>query len=64
MIMGTLTLFPGYNFINHTNLFGLSLGTILIAMGFYFLVEDSFSRKGQQEGFGQPQGQEEEEFFT
>lgn len=63
MIMGVLTIFPGYNFINHTNLFGLSLGTILIAMGFYFLIEDSFSREKQREGFDQPQGQEGEEFF-
>lgn len=61
MIMGVLTIYPGYNFINHTTLLGLSLGTILIAIGFYFLIEDSFSREKQQEWFGQPQGSEEEE---
>ncbi|KKN65959.1 hypothetical protein LCGC14_0476620 [marine sediment metagenome] len=63
MVMGVLTLFPGYNFINHSNLFGLSLGTVLIGIGFYFLIEDSFSREKQEERFNQPQGQEEEEFF-
>lgn len=51
MIMGVLTIFPGYNFINHTNLFGLSLGTVLIGTGFYFLIEDSFSRGKQDERF-------------
>lgn len=64
MVMGVLTIFPGYNNISHSSLFGLSLGTILIAMGFYFLVEDSFSREGQQERFDQPQGQEEGDFFN
>lgn len=59
MVMGVLTLFPGYNFINHTNLFGLALGSILVVMGFWFLIDDSFSREGQEERFQQPQGQEE-----
>ena len=55
MVMGVLTLYPGYNFINHTNLFGLSLGSILIGIGFYFLIEDSFSREEQADRFNQPQ---------
>ncbi|KKL53380.1 hypothetical protein LCGC14_2276010 [marine sediment metagenome] len=59
MVMGVLTIFPGYNFINHTNLFGLALGSILIAIGFYFLLEDSFSREEQERSFDQPQGDEE-----
>jgi len=63
MIMGVITLFPGYNFINHTNLFGLALGTILIAIGFYFLIEDSFSRTDQEDRFHQDQGVSEEEFI-
>ena len=51
MIMGILTLFPGYNFINHSTLTGLALGSVLIGLGFYFLIEDSFSRDSQEEGF-------------
>ncbi len=51
MVMGILTLFPGYNFINYSNLTGLSLGSIFIGLGFYFLIEDSFSRDTQEGGF-------------
>lgn len=57
MIMGVLTLYPGYNFINHTTLFGLALGSILVGIGFYFLIEDSFSRGEQEKTYDQ-----EEEF--
>ena len=53
MILGVLTLFPGYSFINWTTLTGLSLGTILIGMGFYFLLEPAFSREEQEEHFDQ-----------
>lgn len=62
MVMGVLTLFPGYNFINHTTLFGLALGSSLIGIGFWFLIEDAFSRTKQRERFGQDQGDEEEDF--
>ncbi len=51
MVMGVITLFPGYNFINHSTLFGLSLGIILIGSGFYFLIEDSFSRDKQEDKY-------------
>ena len=61
MVMGVLTLFPGYNFINHTTLFGLALGSTLIGIGFWFLIEDSFSRTEQEETFNQDQGFEEED---
>lgn len=53
MIMGVLTLYPGYNFINHTTLFGQVLGFSLVAMGFWFLIEDSFSRGEQEQTFEQ-----------
>ncbi len=53
MIMGVITLFPGYSFINWTTLSGLALGTVLIGLGFYFLVEDSFSREEQDDTFEQ-----------
>ncbi len=61
MVMGVLTLFPGYNFINHTTLFGLVIGSTIFAMGFWFLIEDSFSRTRQEERFDQDQGEEGEE---
>ncbi len=62
MVMGVLTLFPGYNFINHTTLFGLVLGSTLFAIGFWFFIEDSFSRTTQEERFDQDQGDSEEDF--
>ncbi len=61
MVMGTLTLYPGYNNISHTTLFGLVLGSILIGLGFWFLIEDSFSREKQGDRFNQPQGERDEE---
>lgn len=57
LIMGVLTLFPGYSFINYTTLLGKVIGFTLIGMGFYFLIEDSFSRDEQTETF--EQGEEE-----
>ena len=60
MVMGVITLFPGYNFINHTTLFGLALGSSLIGIGFWFLIEDAFSRTSQEERFHQDQGIQEE----
>ena len=51
MIMGIITLFPGYNFINYSTLVGKGLGFTLIGLGFYFLIEDSFSRDTQEGGF-------------
>ena len=51
MVMGVITLFPGYAFINYSTLMGLSLGSIFIGSGFYFLIEDSFSRNKQEETY-------------
>ncbi len=53
MIMGILTLFPGYNLINWTTLTGKVLGFILIGIGFYISVEPAFSRDEQNEYFEQ-----------
>ena len=53
IVMGVITLYPGYSFINYSNLPGLGLGTILIGLGFYFMISHSFSRDDQQEGFEQ-----------
>lgn len=53
MVMGVITLYPGYANINFSTLFGKVLGFSLIGVGFYFLIEDSFSRERQVEGFDQ-----------
>lgn len=60
MVMGVITLYPGYSFINWTTLMGKALGFIFIGVGGYFLIEGSFSRTKQDERFNQPQGEEEE----
>ena len=56
MVMGILTLFPGYSFINWTTLTGKVLGFILIGMGFYIFIEPSFSRDEQDKHFTQGGG--------
>ena len=53
MIMGVITLYPGYSFINYSTLMGKAIGAISIGLGFYFLVEDSFSRESQENTFEQ-----------
>ncbi len=60
MIMGVMTLYPGYSFINWTNLLGLSLGSALIGLGFYFMIEDSFSRDEQAEYYTARGGENED----
>ena len=47
MTLGVITLYPGYSLINWTTFTGQLLGISLIGLGFYFLIEDSFSRKEQ-----------------
>ncbi len=53
MVTGVITLYPGYNFINYSTLLGLAIGSILIGLGFYFLIEDSFSRDKQEDHYDQ-----------
>lgn len=62
MVMGVVTLFPGYAFINWTTLTGQVLGYGLIGLGFFFLIEDVFGRDEQDERFTQ-ENQDEERFF-
>ncbi len=52
-VMGVLTLYPGYSFINWTTLLGKTLGIGLIALGFYFMIEGAFSRDTQSEHYNQ-----------
>lgn len=57
LIMGVLTLYPGYSFINYSVLFGQALGISLIGLGFYFMISHNFSRDEQQDKFDQrPEG--------
>ncbi len=53
MTLGVITLYPGYSLINWTTFTGQLLGINLIGLGFYFLIEDSFSRKEQALRFDQ-----------
>ena len=39
IITGILTLYPGYSGINYSNLLGLTVGFILLGLGFYLFVE-------------------------
>ena len=57
IVIGVITLFPGYNLINWTTLTGKLLGFSLIGLGFYFLIENSFSRDEQDAYFTQRGGE-------
>ena len=54
IVMGVITLYPGYAFLNHTNLAGQAVGFGSIGLGFYFLIDDAFNKskeEGRTEGF-------------
>lgn len=53
MVFGVITLFPGFSGLNYTNLQGQALGFSTIGLGFYFLIENFFSRDKQVESFDQ-----------
>lgn len=53
IIMGLLTLYPGYEGIDYSTLLGLGLGTVSLGIGFYFLIESSFSREVQVDTYQQ-----------
>ncbi len=53
LIVGVITLWPGYSFINYSNLQGQAIGYSSIAFGLYFLINDSFSRDKQTDKFSQ-----------
>ncbi len=61
IVIGVITLYPGYSFINYSTLMGQSLGFIFIGLGFYFWIEDNFSRKEQAQYFTQDPKDEVEE---
>ena len=49
LVLGVITLWPGYAFINFSTLLGKVVGFSSIGLGFYFMLEDSFSREKQTE---------------
>lgn len=51
IVMGTITLYPGYSYINWSTLSGLMLGAISLGIGFYYSLEPYFSRGEQEEGY-------------
>ncbi len=53
MVMGVVTLYPGFANINYTTLVGKAIGFGAIGMGAYFLMEGSLSRNEQEERFSQ-----------
>lgn len=52
-VMGILTIFPGYAGISGNTLLGLTVGTISIGIGFFFMIEDSFSFDNQVDHYDQ-----------
>lgn len=50
-IMGVITLYPGYSYINWSTLTGLMLGAVCLGTGFYFTLEPFFSRGRQEETY-------------
>lgn len=52
-VMGVVTVYPGYSFINYSNLAGQVIGFVGIGMGFFFLVEPYFSFDEQVENYDQ-----------
>ncbi len=53
MIMGIFALYPGIPGIDRGNLVSLAIGTISIGLGFFFLIENSFSFDRQVDSFDQ-----------
>ena len=53
MIMGVVTLYPGYANFNYSNLQGLTIGVSSIGIGFFFLISDAFSFDKQVDHFDQ-----------
>lgn len=53
MIMGVVTIYPGYSFFNYSNIQGMALGFTSVGIGFWFLIEDSFSRGIQSSRYAQ-----------
>lgn len=53
MVMGVVTLYPGYANLNYSTLTGLSVGLTTIGLGFFFMISDAFSFDKQVDHFDQ-----------
>ncbi len=53
MVMGVITLYPGYSGFNYSTLPGQALGMSIIGLGFWFLIDKNFSKDEQDEFFTQ-----------
>lgn len=53
MVMGVVTLYPGYSGLNYSTLQGQLIGVGGIGVGFFFMIERFFSRDKQVEYFDQ-----------
>lgn len=50
-ILGVITLYPGYSYINYSTLSGLMLGSICLGLGAYFMLDPYFSHGNQKERY-------------
>lgn len=53
MMMGVVTLYPGYANLNYSTLQGLGVGLTTIGLGFFFMISDSLSFDRQVDHFDQ-----------
>lgn len=44
IVMGVITIYPGYNYLNYSTLSGLGIGAVSLGIGFFFLLERNLSR--------------------
>lgn len=53
MVIGAITLYPGYSNLNYSTLPGQAIGVASIGIGFFFLIQDSFSFDKQVDHYDQ-----------
>lgn len=51
MIVGIITLYPGYSFINYSTLLGQTIGITSVGLGFWFLIERGMSHDTQTKNY-------------
>ncbi len=53
MVMGVVTIYPGYGYLNYSTLPGYAVGLTAVGLGFYFMIEDSLSFDTQTDHYNQ-----------